>query len=263
MTLPIAESWYRRESLADGVTWLTEPHVDPFARCNIWHVRGRDRDLLVDTGLGVVSLKRAALDLFEHPVICALTHSHFDHVGGAAEQQDRRIHQAELEELTSALGFAGLTAEDLGDDLVRRLSAAGYDVPDVLLDALPYEGFGLAGYRHRPAPPTALLRDQDVLDLGDRTFEVLHVPGHSRGSIALWEARTGILFSGDALYDGPLLHDLGGSDLQDYARTLERLRSLPVNIVHAGHEPSFGRIRCHEIIAHYLEIWTSTRARNP
>ena len=44
--------------------------------------------------------------------------------------------------------------------------------------------------------------------LGDRHFEVLHLPGHSPGSIGLWERRTGILFSGDALYDGPLLDEL-------------------------------------------------------
>jgi glyoxylase-like metal-dependent hydrolase (beta-lactamase superfamily II) len=255
MTLPVAPSWYRRESLADGVTWLTEPHVDPFARCNIWHVRGRDRDLLVDTGLGLVSLRQAAVDLFEHPVTCVLTHAHFDHVGGAEEQPDRRIHPAERDELASGEGFAGLTAEDLGDDLVRQLTLAGYAVPRVLLDAVPREGFRPQGYRPPPVHPTALLRDNDVLDLGDRTFEVLHVPGHSPGSVALWEARTGILFSGDALYDGPLLYDLAGSNIDDYARTLERLQSLPVAIVHAGHDPSFGRARFRDIIARYLALW--------
>lgn len=255
MTLPVAASWYRRERLADGVTWLTEPHVDAFARCNIWHVRGRDRDLLIDTGLGLVSLRQAALDLFEHPVTCVLTHGHFDHVGGAADQIDRRIHPSERDEVARAVGFSGLTAEDLGDDLVRRLTAAGYSLPDVLLDALPYEGFGLRGYRPRPAPPTGLLDDGDLLDLGDRTFEVLHVPGHSAGSVALWEARTGLLFSGDALYDGPLLYDLAGSSIEDYAISLERLQALPVMTVHAGHEPSFGRARFHELISNYLEIW--------
>ncbi len=67
-----------------------------------------------------------------------------------------------------------------------------------------------------PAPPTRLLDDGDVVDCGDRSFEVLHLPGHSPGSIGLWEAASGILFSGDAVYDGPLLDELDGSDIDDY-----------------------------------------------
>jgi len=43
------------------------------------------------------------------------------------------------------------------------------------------------------------VRDGDIIDLGDRAFEVLHLPGHSPGSIALFEAATKTLFSGDAI----------------------------------------------------------------
>ena len=70
-----------------------------------------------------------------------------------------------------------------------------------------------------PAPATRLLGDGDVIDLGDRAFEVLHLPGHSPGSIGLWEAATGILFSGDAVYDGPLLDELDGCDIAAYVAT--------------------------------------------
>ncbi len=57
--LKVAERWIERRALADGVTWLYEPHVDAFLRCNIWHVRGRDRDLIVDTGLGCFPAARS------------------------------------------------------------------------------------------------------------------------------------------------------------------------------------------------------------
>ncbi len=53
-----------------------------------------------------------------------------------------------------------------------------------------------------PAPATRLLAEGEAIDLGDRHFEVLHLPGHSPGSIGLWEEATGIFFSGDAIYDG-------------------------------------------------------------
>jgi glyoxylase-like metal-dependent hydrolase (beta-lactamase superfamily II) len=248
---PVAAAWFRRETLSGGVTWLDEPHVAAFARCNIWHVRGRDRDLLVDTGLGLASLREAAWDLFDHPVTAVLTHAHFDHIGGAFEFEDRRAHAAEAAELAEPRGFAGLTATDLGGELVGQLRAAGYDIPESLLDALPHAGFSLSGYRVPPAPARTV-RDGDRLDLGDRSFEVLHLPGHSPGSIGLWEGETGILFSGDALYDGPLLFDLPGSSVEAYVPTLERLLDLPVTVVHAGHDPSFGRERLRQIAGEYL-----------
>ena len=46
--LDIAGHWFERKSLSHGVTWLWEPHVHPILRCNIWHIRGRDRDLPVE-----------------------------------------------------------------------------------------------------------------------------------------------------------------------------------------------------------------------
>jgi len=99
------------------------------------------------------------------------------------------------------------------------------------------------------------VRDGDVVELGDRAFEVLHLAGHSPGSIGLWEARTKTLFAGDAIDDGPLLFDLPGSDVEPYARTLRRLLSLDVRSVHAGHDPSFGKERLRAIAETYLARW--------
>jgi glyoxylase-like metal-dependent hydrolase (beta-lactamase superfamily II) len=70
--------------------------------------------------------------------------------------------------------------------------------------------------------------------------------------MGLWEAASGTLFSGDAVYDGPLLDELPGSDIPRYVETMKRLRELPVSVVHAGHEPSFGRERLRELADAYL-----------
>jgi glyoxylase-like metal-dependent hydrolase (beta-lactamase superfamily II) len=103
-----------------------------------------------------------------------------------------------------------------------------------------------------PAPATRTLAEGDAVDLGDRRFAVLHLPGHSPGSIGLWEEEVGLLFSGDAIYDGPLLDELPGSDVAAYVQTMRRLRELPVSVVHAGHDPSFGGRRLREIAERYL-----------
>jgi glyoxylase-like metal-dependent hydrolase (beta-lactamase superfamily II) len=63
---------------------------------------------------------------------------------------------------------------------------------------------------------------------------------------------TGTLFSGDAIYDGPLLDDLPDSDVAAYLSTMRRLRELPVRVVHGGHDPSFGRDRMIEIADAYI-----------
>ncbi|MBL6692167.1 MAG: hypothetical protein ISP91_17440 [Pseudomonadales bacterium] len=55
------------------------------------------------------------------------------------------------------------------------------------------------------------------------------------------------------MYDGQLLDELPGSDIPDYIRTMKHLRGLPVDIVHGGHEPSFGRDRMIELIDAYLD----------
>lgn len=105
------------------------------------------------------------------------------------------------------------------------------------------QGWDTARYRIPPAPAGRLLGHGDVVDLGDRAFEVIHTPGHSPGGIALYEKKTGILLSGDIVYDGPLIDDVYHSDIEDYVGTLLAMRDLDVSIVHGGHFPSFGKVR--------------------
>jgi hypothetical protein len=57
MRVATAGGWYETRGVDNGVPWSFEPHVKPFYRYNIWHVRGRDRDLLVDSGMRVVPLR--------------------------------------------------------------------------------------------------------------------------------------------------------------------------------------------------------------
>ena len=102
------------------------------------------------------------------------------------------------------------------------------------------------------APATRILQDGDIVDLGDRRFEVIHTPGHSPGGIALFERATGVLFSGDIVYDGPLIEDAYHSNLADYVTSMERLLDLPVTIVHGGHFLSFGRDRYRAMISGWL-----------
>ncbi|WP_411037675.1 MBL fold metallo-hydrolase [Shinella sp. BYT-45] len=87
----------------------------------------------------------------------------------------------------------------------------------------------------------------------DACYTILHLPGHSPGSIGLLDEKAGTFFSGDAIYEGGLVDDLPGCDPEVYKKTMKRLSQLDVGVVHGGHGPRFGRDRLREIAAGYLE----------
>lgn len=251
--LKIASKWFESRRIDDDITLLWEPHVHAFLRCNIWHVRGRDTDLLIDTGMGVGGLAEAARDLFEKPVTVILTHTHMDHMGSAHEFDRICVHALEALDLTDASHHLPIDIKSWDTETRNWICSMGYDISKGILTAIPHKNFDLSAHRLEPAHATRLLHEGDVVDTGDRQFTVLHLPGHSPGSIGLWEASTGTLFSGDAIYDGALLDEIPGSDVSAYIKTMQRLRELPVSVVHAGHDPSFGRQRLRQIADEYLE----------
>ena len=252
--MQIAGHWYERRTINDDITLIYEPHVHPFLRCNIWHIRGRDADLLIDTGLGVASLKDEIQDLIDKPLIAIATHIHYDHVGCLHEFDQRVIHRVEASRMVDYDEFCWLKITDFPTAFHEDLKEPPFT--DYLIDSLPCEEFDLERYTIQSTTPTREVDEGDIVDLGNRHFEVLHLPGHSPGSLGLWESTSGTLFSGDALYDGQLLDELPDSSISDYVATMKRIRELPINTVHGGHEPSFGRTRMIELVDAYLD-WRS------
>ena len=235
---PIARGdWFAIEDCGEGISHLWEPHVIEKTRCNIWHVKGKERDLVIDSGMGLASLGEF-LGLRGKSALAVATHTHFDHVGGHHEFAARAVHRAEANILAAPS---------------RHNTVIDTCVSEATFDAYPDVGFDPHCYGIAPAPATMLLDGGEIIDLGDRQFEVLHYPGHSPGSIALWESRTGTMFSGDVVYDGQLSDKLYHSDPIEYEKSLKRLREVPVRIVHGGHHASFGRARFLELIRGYLE----------
>mgnify|MGYP002875598280 CR=1 FL=1 len=233
-----ANRWFDIRAFDNGVTRIREACLDPAVACNIWVIHGRDRHLVMDSGTGLMSLKQAFPQLARHPVVCIASHTHFDHCGGSWEFEDRRVHENEA-------------------DILRRptrenTTVEGYMVPELFVE-YPFEGFRPQDYQVRPAPPTGVLADGDVIDLGDRSLTVLHLPGHSPGLTGLYEPATRMLFPSDAIYDGPLYDDVYHSDIRDYQRTMKRLLDLEVSVVHGGHFESFGQQRMHTLIRNWLD----------
>lgn len=69
------------------------------------------------------------------------------------------------------------------------------------------------------------VREGDVLDLGGRTLEIIHLPGHTPGSIALLDAEARVLISGDPIQDGRIYMFGPFRDMETYVRSLEHLKA--------------------------------------
>jgi len=248
--LPVVSPWFRVTPVDTAVTRIEEPYADPWISANSWHIRGADVDVVFDTGLGVQSLRDELVSRFGREPVAILSHAHLDHRGSAHEFAECWAHELEPTETT---GQGTLSGARLLEILGIR---AGEDDPpaEVMLTAVPYAGYDIDAYELRPVRPTRRLRDGDRIDLGDRTLTVLHLPGHTPGSIALYDPEHRMLFTGDVVYDPveELLDDLTGSDIAQYRASMRRLRELDVDTVHAGHGESFSGERLKEFIAEYL-----------
>ncbi len=256
--LPVDAQWYRSQQLDDRLFLITEPRVHPIFSANMHLVLGRDQDLLIDSGMGVAPL-RPFVDglrpITSKPLICFSTHTHVDHIGAVHEFDIRLVHPIEAAELENPSPYS-LRTDGISDRFRKLFADAGYaPLWPLLINAVPFAGYDVDSYVLQGAPPTELISEGDVIDLGDWQAEVMHFPGHSPGQIGLFDQSTGTLFGADAVYDGPLIYEGEGTSIEDYAATLRQIATLPVKTVHGGHDPSFSKERLDEIIAGYLARW--------
>ena len=229
--------WFKTTILAPGITLFIEPHVHEFFRANLYRIQGRDFDIQLDFGVGVRSLAEVS-PATGHPVLAIASHAHVDHVGSFHEYGRRAGHPIE------AHTFAEM-------DDAATLAPAFVNIENAVTE-LPAPDWTMSQYRLRPAPLTEFLDEGDGVDLGNRKFTVLHLPGHSPGSIALLDERSGDFFSADAIYDEGLVDDIPGSDVTTYLRTMKRLVELDVTTVYAGHGAVMNGAQMRQVARNYI-----------
>jgi len=186
---------------------------------NCWIVPQNDGECLVfDPGADGEKILARLAELQLRPRYIVITHAHLDHIAALPElaaawpDADIAVHPAEAVKL-------GPHSLDLHREDFRDLGVVSF------VDTL-----------WKPLPEASLL-----LNEGDSLgpFRVLHVPGHSTGSIALYWEEQKILFSGDTLFNaGVGRTDLYGGDLEILKNSLSRLFTLPEDTeVYPGHGP--------------------------
>lgn len=132
-----------------------------------------------------------------------------------------------------------------GNEFIRRtygvqVEANKCDEPFGLNREAQARRFGLRG----SFPPVGVdrpLNESDTISLGDSEFVVLHIPGHSPGSIVLYNRRYGFLLSGDVLFRGSIGRtDLAMGNHDELVEGIQtKLLTLPPDtVVYPGHGPA-------------------------
>lgn len=191
---------FSHEQVADGIFMITAPCGE-----KTYLVLGSEKAALIDTGMGVGSLRSFVRELTPLPLIVVNTHGHPDHAGGNAEFEECYLHPADLPWF-EAMCTLEYRSRDVG---IFRPT----DAERMRAELLP-QG-------EAPLP----LGDGQRLSLGNRTLRVIHTPGHTPGSVCLWEEESRWLFAGDSLSGHAVwLYDRYSEPLEAYARSMARLK---------------------------------------
>jgi hydroxyacylglutathione hydrolase len=195
--------------------------------CNIYILKSEiknDYELtLIDSGNGLNSknlmqgMKKIGLDPSKIKRIL-LTHEHLDHILGIYNIPELASSKPEI----YALGETAKIIEQADEDAIAP-KELGIPVSLFQVDIKPLD--------------VKRLKEGDELTFGDFSFKILYTPGHSLGSISLFEKKLKILFPGDVVFCGGSFGrvDFPGGSAKDLRQSISRLTELDVSILCPGH----------------------------
>jgi len=212
--------------VAEGIYW-----IEGSRGCNVYGLTSGEGVTLVDTGMPGEA-RRLDAELGQQGYALSqvrrivLTHSHFDHVGSAA--QIVRLSGAPILAHRDEVPYVERTQTLPSRSLVQRLLMALEE------RVLP---------RQAPLPVSKALEEGDVLDVAGG-MRVIHTPGHTPGSICLYQAELQVLLCGDTLFNkNPMTGKkelrlslpIVSTDMSQVRASVRKLTALPVRVLCFGH----------------------------
>lgn len=217
-------AYYTHLEISPGLYQIWEPSG---VGCTL--ITGAQWALLIDTGYGFDDLSGYVKALTDLPLTLINTHGHLDHAGGNWQfSQAAWLHPYER-----------LVYDIYQKDKVTHVPyiEKKYRLGKIS-DPFP-PGFDRASYMENKAVPFRDVSDHQVFDLGGRQVEVSFLPGHTKGSLTLFDHATGTLITGDNV--GPSLWIMfeQSAPLSVFAQRLAQIQSTyPIRQVLASHSPT-------------------------
>ncbi|MFX1521155.1 MAG: MBL fold metallo-hydrolase [Promethearchaeota archaeon] len=202
-------SWFEVKEILDNIFLISEPGHAEWINS---YLLKTEPPVLIDTGMGIGDISRVVRQLLGKEdldnVLVINSHSHYDHIGGNHLFRNIAIHDNEKELLYA----------------LQKKEIMDYITDEKNFNRPPPPEFDSKTFKISPSHATWLLHDGDLIELKDRFLEIIHAPGHSPGSICLFDDSNKVFFSGDVIYEGPLYAHLEGSDVKIYYQTMKKLR---------------------------------------
>lgn len=217
----LEDDWFTVRKIDENTYAISE--LGHWEKVHSFLLLGSTKAALLDTGLGIDNMKRITDQLTTLPIDVITTHVHSDHIGSHGEYTRIFVHEDEESWLIN--GIVGLSLEQ-----IRANTARDITIPTP-------KGFSPETYMPFTGKPTGLLKDGDVLDLGNRKLIIYHTPGHSPGHICIFDETNGYLFTGDLLYDvTPVYAFYPTTNPMELVNSLERITKIPnVNMIYGAH----------------------------
>jgi len=250
-TLPVSKAWFVTKKLKlpklpyelHRTREIHEKEANEGIAANSYFIKGEKADLIIDTGYGLLSLYDHLVSMgllaptSTRPLYIVGTHEHFDHVGGMRHFAGHPGVSIMMGHLDADAVTSGNVCRTCADEVryyalkpAKYWKAAPYEYDSFLATLKNYTV--QADITHR-------LASGDEIDVGGAVFRVVELPGHTPGSIGLYNPSSGELYTGDAMYEAcgkwPLLDTLPDSDVDAYDATMERILALKPTIVLGGH----------------------------
>lgn len=169
-------------------------------------VIGEKKAVLLDTALGANNIREYVQTLTDRPVEVYLTHGHLDHAGGMYWFDEVHMSHKDLGMLKDN------SKQDRIDylNLIRRFTGNSEWTEDDVCDVRDVSVVDIA--------------DGEVIDLGGRTLTAVDFSGHTEGSMAFYDDRSGYLFVGDCCNNSTFLFLEDSTSLTHYLESLKRIK---------------------------------------
>lgn len=207
--------YYTTQKITERIFRITS-----LERVNMDLFVGDEKALLFDTGYGLSNLPEVIREITDLPLVVVNSHGHIDHCCGNYHFPAAYIHPADMElarasNSSDSRASVATQAKNILDPRERRMR-----------NILP-EDFCESDYVFARDTELLPIREGDTFPLGGLTLEVIEFPGHTAGSIGLYDQADGLLFLGDAMNNGTWLFMENSRPLSVYIQSIKKALALP------------------------------------